>query len=344
VCTDIRQFFLQIKRTEFDRQFQRFLYRSDPSKEPTLYRLTTVSFGDTSSPFTSSESLTFLCQKFGACFKLADETLRKQRYVDDICQFNNDEEKLLENYKQVATLLSIGGFQLSKSFTNSPLVYDYIMNQKKDELSEKAYRVFNYDDEITDRKLAQFRVLGLGLSECLGYIVPQFLDDLEERVQACGPKWTKRKVASLFAANFDPCGFWAPCTTTAKLILQRCWRESSVATDLKRSWDVQITDQNLLDDINRFIQDLYLLKGLRIKRVCLKANAKLRRLVVFADASQRVYSACCYLIGRTHADDEKPSCHLVFAKSRLTPSKQVLSIARAELLAACLGTEIALEV
>ena len=75
---------------------------------------------------------------------------------------------------------------------------------------------------------------------------------------------------------------------------------------------MELTDQDLLNDINKFITDLYLLKGLRIKRVCLKANANLRRLVVFADASQRVYSACCYLIGRSDADDENPSCHLFF--------------------------------
>ena len=190
-------------------------------------------------------------------------------------------------------LLKVGGFSLSKSWTNSPLVYDYILNEKVDELSAKASSVFNYDDEITDKKLAQFKVLGIGLSECIGYLVPQFIDDLTERVEALGTRWTKRKIASLFAQNYDPCGYFSPVVTTSKLILQRCWREASVAMDLKKSWDMEIKDKDLLSDIQKFIDDLYKLKELRIPRLCLKESAKLRRLVIFADASQKVYGACC---------------------------------------------------
>ena len=181
------------------------------------------------------------------------------------------------------------------------------------------------------------------MSECIGYLMPQFLDDLTERVEALGTRWTKRKIASLFAQNFDPVGLFAPIITTSKLILQRCWKEASVAIDLKKSWDVEITNEDLLNDIRKFITELYELRSFRIPRLCLKQNAKLRRLVIFSDASQKAYGACGYLTGRTDVDDISPSVHLIFAKSRLTPSKQAISVARAELLGACLGTQIALE-
>ena len=126
----------------------RLLYRSNPSKEEICYRLTTVSFGDKSSPFTSGESVTFLCDKFGDNFPNANETLRHDRYVDDIVQGSVCEQQLLTKYKEVSMLLKIGGFSLSKSWTNSPLLYDYILTQNVDELSVKAADVFNYDDEI----------------------------------------------------------------------------------------------------------------------------------------------------------------------------------------------------
>ncbi|KAG1656001.1 hypothetical protein GQR58_024198 [Nymphon striatum] len=58
IIADITKMFLQIKRREGDRDMQRFLWRDlDTSKQPDVYRLTIVTFGPTSSPFSSIQTV-----------------------------------------------------------------------------------------------------------------------------------------------------------------------------------------------------------------------------------------------------------------------------------------------
>jgi hypothetical protein len=58
IVADIEKMFLQIGMNHEDQDSQRFLWRNmDTSRKPDTYRLTTVTFGLTSSPFSSIKTV-----------------------------------------------------------------------------------------------------------------------------------------------------------------------------------------------------------------------------------------------------------------------------------------------
>jgi len=404
VC-DVTKFFLMVKRCKFDLQFQRFIYRHSPDRMPIVYKLLTVIFGDRSAPYVSSEVLLNLCNIIGDNYTRAKEAIRDDRYVDDIASGNNNEQELVSLYKEVQQLLEIGGFHLAKSFTNSPKLFEYLQEKRVDELSAKAHAVFDYEDRELDKDLSMFKILGLGLSRDLEFLTPQFCDSVELKLKEINGRWSKRSLSSLISTCFDPLGHFAPTILFGKLLLQRVWKQASdTLVDVKKSWDLSIVDEDILQDIDKFIENIRALRDFRIPRLCINPNADEMKLVCFVDASAKSYGCCFYLIGKVNTTsvsslqnvgdgnsypknigDIPNSCNnsanareqlfrtsyyfskeqfsntsdrfsgrprnqitdingtsvkLIFARSRLCPTKSKVTIARLELMSCTLGAEL----
>lgn len=172
----------------------------------------------------------------------------------------------------------------------------------------------------------------------LGLIWEPNSDVLRFRTQLPVPAsvLTRRNVLSYIAQIYDPLGLAGPVVSIAKQFMQRLW--ALMTQDGKSyAWD-DLLPAKLQQQWKIFHNQLYLLSDVRIPRFVSVAGASSIELHFFSDASEKAYGACVYM--RTEHQHQKTVVHLLAAKSRVTPLKTRHSIARLELCAAVLSTEL----
>ncbi|KIH47507.1 Pao retrotransposon peptidase [Ancylostoma duodenale] len=141
---------------------------------------------------------------------------------------------------------------------------------------------------------------------------------------------TKRTALVAFASTFDPLGLLTPLLVKAKIFIQDLWQKNY-------TWDEPLDGETLREwniitrEITRFTA--------QVPRFIGNTSKGSYDLVVFSDASQRIFAAVAYLVcrpkyGRTFSN-------LIFAKSKLAPLKKT-TIPRLELLAAGLAVKLVL--
>jgi len=137
---------------------------------------------------------------------------------------------------------------------------------------------------------------------------------------------TKRILLGLVATIFDPAGWLSPFTLRGKLLVQRIWCE-------KLQWEDEV-GQEIAEPLRAWCEEATRLSGITIPRRYGGATGGESPLTlhVFADASERAYSAVAYI-------QEGHSVSLVFAKAKLAPLKK-LTLPRLELQAAVLATRV----
>lgn len=81
---DIEKMYRQIRMHECDQDLQRFVWRSDESLPIRDYRLTTVTFGQASAPFTATRTLVKLAEEVKDTHPIASAVLLEETYVDDL--------------------------------------------------------------------------------------------------------------------------------------------------------------------------------------------------------------------------------------------------------------------
>uniref|UniRef100_A0A7I4XXG8 Integrase catalytic domain-containing protein n=1 Tax=Haemonchus contortus TaxID=6289 RepID=A0A7I4XXG8_HAECO len=133
---------------------------------------------------------------------------------------------------------------------------------------------------------------------------------------------TKRTALRAIASNFDPLGYLSPLFVQAKIFIQDLWKD-------EYDWDTPLTEMHLAkwQEIVHSVEG-YVCSLPRVV-VCRDEEA-VHELLLFADASKRMYSAVAYLLSRTPGSSS--SCHLLMAKTRLAPIKET-TIPRLELMA-----------
>ncbi|XP_071648493.1 uncharacterized protein [Temnothorax longispinosus] len=137
-------------------------------------------------------------------------------------------------------------------------------------------------------------------------------------------KCTKRTILPEVARIFDPLGFLAPLTFTAKRLIQRLWT-------LKLEWD----DEPPLDvrrQWERYQAEFDALAPLRIPRTLPAGDNVRRELHGFCDASEQGYGAVVYLRVVTPSETK---IVILCAKSKVAPLRAI-SLHRLELCAALL--------
>ncbi|CAH2020014.1 unnamed protein product, partial [Acanthoscelides obtectus] len=140
---------------------------------------------------------------------------------------------------------------------------------------------------------------------------------------------TKRQILSKISTIFDPLGLLSPCVIKAKVLLQSLWAESiawdtPLPVDMRKSWLSLAEDLNILNKliINR-------------KVVCDKATAI--SMHAFADASEKSYGACVYIVSENASGNK--TANLLCAKSKVAPIKSQ-SMPRLELCAALVASQL----
>ncbi|XP_054284698.1 uncharacterized protein LOC129001444 [Macrosteles quadrilineatus] len=250
-----------------DQKYQLILWRDPKTQEISTYKLTTVTYGLSSSPFHAIRTLHQLADDEGGSFPAAAKVLRDNTYVDDIiCGAHTlNEAKQLRD--QLIELLARGGFELRKWTSNCP---EILQDLPQDHLETPVFL------EATNHP--HFAILGLHwspISDCFTYNLS--LPD--------GPP-TKRSVLSIIARIFDPTGFLSPVTMWAKTLMQILWSQGI-------QWDDTLPNE-LAEKWHIFVDETSLLSSIKIPRSFHFTTTCSLQLHGFSDASEVGYSAVLY--------------------------------------------------
>ncbi|XP_033118371.1 uncharacterized protein LOC117117984 [Anneissia japonica] len=233
-------------------------------------------------------------------------------YVDDALISVADEEDGVRIIRDLTSLLSSGGFKLTKWLSNSPTILREVS------VGDRATTVKDLDLEGT-----------LPTEKALGIRWDVQNDAFGFNVSVKHVPKTRRGVLSALSSVFDPLGFVAPFTLKGKLIVQQLVRR-------RVGWDDPAPD-DLLSKWELWQNELIHLEELKIRR-CLRkdefGDVVTQDLHHFADASEVGYGVASYLHMKNQHGDTQST--LVFARSRLCPIKRV-TIPRLELMAATLA-------
>ena len=217
-------------------------------------------------------------------------------------------------FHEMTSLLSCGGFRLTKWISSSREVLSQIPPEEKASPSVDV----NFD------KLPIERTPGLKWNtetDCFCFSVCS-----HQTYES-----TKRGVLSRLSTMFDPLGVLAPYILPAKCLIQSLWRKN-------KGWDEPLDeeDQRIWED---WLGDLMKLSEFELPRcfcvdTCPEASIQLH---VFTDASEKGFGAVCY--ARYSLPDGSIKVSFVMARNRVAPLKQ-LSIPRLELQAAVLAVRL----
>lgn len=306
---DVRQMYRQILVVDHHRDFQRILWRFSRDEPISTYRLNTVTYGVTSSPYLAIRTLLQLAADEGKNYPAAAEIIRRDIYVDDVVSGAESVDAALEIQRQLIGLFSCGGFELRKWASNSPELLA--------SLPENFQQPFSFDsNELTSLKI-------LGLQWCPSSDCFSFKVELSDRPA------TKRNMLSDMARVYDPLGFLTPLTLLAKCLIQDSWR-------LGLAWDETLPTP-LLENWSRYKKELSYIPLISIPRRLTGDQIVTSQLHGFCDSSERAYACVVYL--RQVSSNGQIYVGLVCAKSKVAPLRKI-SIPRLELCGAVLLSEV----
>ena len=244
-----------------------------------------------------------------------NNTVRKNFYVDDCLKSKPTTESGIKHSSDLRTLLSNGGFRLTKWSSNDRDVLKSIP------ANDRAKEVKTLDLERD--KLPIERILGVQwYAESDQF---QFKSIIKYRPP------TRHGILSVMASIYDSLGFLAPIILPAKIILQDLCR-------LDVGWDDEIPTEYLVL-WQKWLADLPKLSEFAVQRCFKPSNFKVKsaQLHHFSDAAERGYGSVSYL--RHLSFDGQIHLSFVLGKSRLSPMKAV-TIPRLELTAATVSVRL----
>ncbi|XP_011879196.1 PREDICTED: uncharacterized protein LOC105568275, partial [Vollenhovia emeryi] len=231
---DIEKMFRQIRVCPSNTDYQRIFWRADHESDLHAYRLLTVIYGTAPAPFLANRVLKQLAVDEGAKFPLAVPILENEIYVDDLMFGTEDLVILRQTRTHLTQLLKAGGFRPYKWASNDSRLLKDIPLPDLGQDSEKRL-----GDETN------IKVLGIARHPSS--------DSFNIKAQVTSEtRFTKRSFLSLLARTFDPLGWVAPVTVTAKILMQVLWLnkiewDDPLPVELLRrcqSYHSQLTDLN----------------------------------------------------------------------------------------------------
>ncbi|CAB0027785.1 unnamed protein product [Trichogramma brassicae] len=207
----------QILIDERDVDWQRTLWSPCAAEPARHYRLNTVTYGTTCAPYLALRTIQQLCTDEGARFPTVQHAILNDRYVDDILPGGPDLATARELRDELIQLMKAGGFTLRKWVANDPRLLEEL---EADDCLRPAWVLFTNEDPVKE--------LGVAWN-------PQ-RDTLSLRYSTSNrePR-SKREVLAALARIYDPCGWVAPATLLAKMLVQDLWRAHL-------DWDDELPD------------------------------------------------------------------------------------------------------
>lgn len=312
VCADLREMFLQVKIIAEDQTAQCFLWRGmDREKPPCIYKMTSMTFGATSSPCTATYILRRNADQFASTNSRAVEAIKKRHYVDDYLDSVDTVEEMKQLINDVTVIHKAGGFEIRGWCSNKPEVLPIDGDNKECSLLLQEGDMERILGLIWRPNLDTF---GFDLS----------FKKIDGAVIEGLRRPTKREILKVVMSIFDPLGMLCPFLIRGKIMLQEVWRSG-----LK--WDEQVHDE-IWTKWFLWLKDLKELKLFSVPRCYGFFDLNEVELHVFVDASEEAYSAVAYF-------RRELEVMFVAGKSRVAPLKSS-TVPRLELQAALMGARL----
>ena len=203
--------FRQIRIHPDDQELQRILWTPSSEERPVDYRLTTVTYGTACAPYLAIRTLAQLASDESHRFPLGVSCLQRNTYVDDIFAGAHDLELATKKRDDLCELLQSAGIELDK----------WVANQS--ELLPRGDQLSKVDKHIASNE--SVKTLGLrwnSATDTFGFSITALKSTIKNPI--------KRSILSSISQLFDPLGWFAPITVTAKILMQDLWI-------LKCDWD-----------------------------------------------------------------------------------------------------------
>ena len=307
LISDIKSAFLQIRVDERDRDYLRFFWIDDISKEiPTVVvkRFTSVLFGLKCSPFLLGATLDHHATKYKNVNPEFVEMFLRDLYMDDNTTGVNDVNTGFEYYLFVKSMLLEGGFVLRKWFSNSSDLLQRINHHEE--------TVYNEPVVIPDH-LKLRKVLGVtwdGSTDTLVFSLQELVRDAS-KVKFV----TKRIVLSVVSGIFDPLGILSALVIILKFLFQE-------VCAMKVDWDVTLPEEFTSRWISA-LQYLASFEPICLPRHYLQGNdlssASKVEIHGFSDASVKAIAVVIYLRA---VFEDKAVCSIMTAKTKIVPLHQ----------------------
>ncbi|XP_053376744.1 uncharacterized protein LOC128547687 [Mercenaria mercenaria] len=219
LIADIEAMFHQVRVCENDCDALRFLWwpGGDITKPPKINCMQVHLFGATSSPSCTAYALKRTAADNANSYEPeVISTVNKNFYVDDYLKSVSSEKKAVKLARDLQSLMSLGGFRLTKWLSNSRKVIDLISE------AERAPSVVKLEPGTS-----------LPSDRALGVMWNVNDDTLSFKVKLTDKPLTRRGILSVVSSIFDPLGLASPVTLQAKAIIQELCKE-------KLGWDEEI--------------------------------------------------------------------------------------------------------
>ncbi|KAK3744937.1 hypothetical protein QZH41_007783 [Actinostola sp. cb2023] len=271
--------FLQICIPESDTHVHRFLWRNlDTTKEPTVFAMQRVSFGDKPSPDMASFVMMRMADEHKQDCQHAATVLRRDRYMDDLIHSCPSAEVAAQSIKELDEVLATGSFKIKEWICSSEDLRNQLSIATESASETPKTSVVNLDGEEEGTK-----ILGVGWNPQTDMLSFASKEIKLERL-------TKRSILSSISKLYDPLGLASAVTIKARIALQDIWRSKQFDWDDILPDDTSSTWKKLFDEIER-------LKSVQIPR-CVRPSdvSGPSELHVFADASGAAFGAVAYLL------------------------------------------------
>lgn len=308
---DMSKMYRQIVVKQAHQCYQRILWRFHPDDPIMECQLKRVTYGLAPSSYLSIRVLQHLADCERHNYDLASKVLLNDIFVDDISSGGDNLRDAIKLRDQLISLLQSGGFNLHKWASNDPR---FLQGLPEESINPTALK-FDSDD-LT-------KVLGLQWQPSSDY----FTFNVQPQERHC----TKRQILSELATFFDPLGMVSPITFFTKCLIQKLWIkglhwDDHAPTEISQVW-------------NRYKAELPFLKEFKLHRhINIFSGNASYEIHSFADASTLGFASVCYL--RICYENEI-LVYFLCSKTRVAPTKNILSIARLELSAALLAAQLA---
>lgn len=304
---DVEKLYRMFNIQEADQTLQMILWRDHNNDTLKSYKLSTVTYGLSSSSFLSTRCLWQLGLECPD--PKIKNIIQNDFLVDDLLTGSDSQAELAYIKEAVEGALSAGCLNLRKYRSNLPsLLVDLQTHQKELIISSSSH------------------TLGVGWDPNKDIInFPTSYSNCKENA-----KMTKRSILSESCRIFDPLGLLSLITIKPKMLIQQLWLagvgwDERVPTDIGRLWQ-------------SYIDSMLHIQSLQIPRHSLCRSPIHIELHCFCDASTMAYAACIYL--KSYNEQGENVVNLLCAKARVAPIKHT-TIPRLELCACLLGAQLA---
>ena len=329
IKSDLTKMFHQVVVRLADRDYLRFLWRSNDDESVKIYRWRRIPFGLSQSPFLAIATVLYHASSHAMEFPEVAEALTKSLYVDDLITGVSDVTSAINLKEDLDFVMSLASFKFVKWISNSP---EFLAGIPQEDRAKASNYLFRDSATEEDEKESLNKTLGVAWNPSTdtfnfqGFSILRYEEGRE----------TKRTLCSKTARIFDPQGLLAPFTLRPKILFQKCWVD-------KVDWD-----DPLPPDINeqwkQWLHELPDLKGYHPRRCLLPAAPVLNTQIhIFSDASDDAYAAVAYIRFVTEdktTAEEQIHVGLIAAKTRVAPLKS-LQTAKLELMGILIGARLA---